>query len=184
MDKEGKPKPCSCPEIKAAAIEPVVWDSVCQLIKDPDFLIAELHKHDGDSSQTKEILERELKLCQSRLKAIPHEQMRLVEGYRKGLYTDFMMREDMEQIQKERDDLKKRSADLEAQLARRPISEAQEAQIRNMALMVSAGLDSLDFAGRQQLLRLLVEKILYNGQDIEILTIIPFEKLHPIYRRG
>ncbi len=31
----------------------------------------------------------ELQLCQARLKAIPEEQRRLVEGYRKGLYADF-----------------------------------------------------------------------------------------------
>ncbi len=37
----------------------------------------------------------------ARLKAIPEEQRRLVEGYRKGLYADFMMREDMELIQRE-----------------------------------------------------------------------------------
>ncbi len=54
-----------------------------------------------DNSQTKEGLEWELQLCEVRLKVIPGEQKRLVEGYREGLYADFMMREDMEQIQRE-----------------------------------------------------------------------------------
>jgi len=40
---DGKPQPCSCPEVKTEAIEPVVWDTICQLIKNPDFLIQELH---------------------------------------------------------------------------------------------------------------------------------------------
>ena len=31
----------------------------------------------------------------ARLKAIPEEQRRLLKGYRKGLYADPMMREDM-----------------------------------------------------------------------------------------
>ncbi|GAI55998.1 unnamed protein product, partial [marine sediment metagenome] len=36
-----------------------------------------------------------------------------MEGYRKGLYADFMMREDMELIQKEQGELEKRKAELE-----------------------------------------------------------------------
>ncbi len=71
LDPSGKPQPCPCPEVKTEALEPVVWDTICQLIRDPDFLIQEFHKRNADGSQTKEILERELRLCQTRLKAIP-----------------------------------------------------------------------------------------------------------------
>jgi len=185
LGPDGRPQPCSCPEIKTEAIEPVVWDTICQLIKDPDFLIQELHRRNADNSQTKEILERELQLCQARLKAIPEEQRRLVEGYRKGLYADFMMREDMEQIQKEQGELEKRKAELERQLAQRFLTQSQEAHIKSLAEKISIGLDNLDFTGKQELLRLLVEKVFYNGQSIEILTIIPLsEQLHPIHRRG
>ncbi len=185
LGPDGRPQPCSCPEIKTEAIEAEVWNSICQLIKEPDFLIQELHRRNADNSQTKEILERELQLCQARLKAIPEEQRRLVEGYRKGLYADFMMREDMELIQKEQGELEKRQAELERQLAQRQLTQSQEAQIRGLTEKIGIGLENLDFAGKQELLRLLVEKVLYNGQSIEILTIIPLgEQLHPIHRGG
>ena len=185
LSPDGKPQPCSCPEIKTEAIEPVVWDTISQLINNPDFLIQELHRRNADNSQTKEILERELQLCQARLKVIPEEQRRLVEGYRKGLYADFMMREDMERIQKEQGELEKRKAELERQLAQRFLTQNQEAHLRSLAEKISIGLDNLDFTGKQELLRLLVEKVFYNGQSIEILTIIPLgEQLHPIHRGG
>ena len=185
LDPGGRPQPCSCPEVKAEAIEPMVWDTICQLIKDPDFLIQELHRRNADNSQTKEILERELQLCQARLKTIPDEQRRLVEGYRKGLYADFMMREDMELIQREQRELEKRKAELERQLAQRQLTQSQEARIRSLTEKIGIGLDNLDFTGKQELLRLLVEKVLYDGQSIEILTIIPLgEQLHPIHRGG
>jgi hypothetical protein len=102
-----------------------------------------------------------------------------------GLYADFMMREDMEQIQKEGADLEKRRAELERQLAQRFLTESQEAQVRSLAERISSGLNNLDFAGKQQLLRLLVEKVIYADQHVEIRTIIPLgEQLHPIHRRG
>jgi len=110
---------------------------------------------------------------------------RLVESYRKGLYADFMMREDMELIQKEQGELEKRKVELERQLAQRFLTQNQEAHIKSLAEKISIGLDNLDFTGKQELLRLLVEKVFYNGQSIEILTIIPLsEQLHPIHRGG
>jgi len=185
LSSDGKPMPCSCPEVKSEAIEPVVWNTICELIKNPDLLIRELRRRNANSSQTKEILERELQLCQARLKAIPEEQRRLVEGYRKGLYADFMMREDMGLIQKEQGELEKRKAELERQLAGRLLTQNSEDQIRSLMEKISIGLDNLDFTGKQELLRLLVEKVFYNGQNVEILTIIPLgEQLHPIHRGG
>ncbi len=108
-----------------------------------------------------------------------------MEGYRKGLYADFMMREDMEIIQKEQGALEKRKAELERQLAKRLLTQNHEDQIKCLAEKISAGIDSLDFGGKQELLRLLVEKVRYNGHGIEILTIILLgEQLHPIPRGG
>jgi len=96
-----------------------------------------------------------------------------------------MMREDMELIQKEQGELEKRKAELEGQLAQRFLTKNQEAHIRSLTEKISIGLDNLDFTGKQELLRLLVEKVFYNGQSIEILTIIPLgEQLHPIHRGG
>ncbi len=101
------------------------------------------------------------------------------------IYADFMMREDMELIQKEQGELEKRKAELERQLAQRFLTQNQEAHIKSLAEKISIGLNNLDFTGKQELLRLLVEKVFYNGQSIEILTIIPLgEQLHPVHRRG
>ncbi len=185
LGQDGKSQPCSCPYVKAEIIEPVVWDTISELIKEPEILIQELHRCNTDKSETKQILERELQLCQTRLKTIPEEQKRLVEGYRKGLYSDFMMREDMEALQKEHTELEKRKMELDRQLTQRSLTESQEVQIKNLMDKLSKGLDCLGFAGKQELLRLLVEKVIYDGQEVEIQTIIPSQdQLHPIQRRG
>ena len=108
-----------------------------------------------------------------------------MEGYRKGLYADFMMREDMGLIQKEQGELEKRKAELEGQLAQRFLTQNQETQIKSLADRIGIGLGNLDFTGRQELLRLLIEKVCFSGESIEIQTIIPMgSELHPIYRGG
>ena len=173
FDAEGNRQPCPCPYVKADKIEPVIWDAIGGLIKNPDFLIQELHKRNSSNSNTREILEQELRLCATRLKAIPEEQKRLVDGYRKGLYADFMMRESMEVVQKELTGLEKRKAELERQLAQRFMTEDQETRIRTLTKNISTGFDNLNFAGKRELLRLFVEKITYDGKNMEIQTIIP-----------
>ena len=56
---------------------------------------------------------------------------------------------------------------------------------QSLAKKINIGLNNLDFTGKQQLLRLLVEKVFYNERSIEILTVIPLgEQLHPICRGG
>ena len=96
-----------------------------------------------------------------------------------------MMREDMELIQKEQGELEKRKAELERQLAQRQLTQTQEARIRNLTEKIGTGLDNLDFAGKQELMRLLIERVLYKEQSIEIQTIIPLsEQLHPLHRGG
>jgi site-specific DNA recombinase len=182
---DGRLQPCSCPEVKAEVVELVVWDTISQLIKEPDLLAEELSNRINDKSQTKQFLEKELQLCLTRLKAIPEEQKRLVEGYRKGLYADFIMREDMEAIQREQEELEKRKDELERQLAQRNMTEHQEAQLRSFISRIGTGLDRLDFKGKQELLRMLIEKALFNGQNIEIQTIVPPRgQLHPVQRGG
>jgi hypothetical protein len=108
-----------------------------------------------------------------RLKTISQEIKRLVEGYRKGLYTDFMMQEDMELIEKEQRETETRKVELERQLSRRLMTTKHKAATRKMMDKLSTGLSNLDFNGRQQLLRLLIENKVYDGQNIGIKTIIP-----------
>lgn len=185
LNAEGKPVPCRLPVVKAEFIEPVVWETVAELIKDPDSLLEELRQRGNRTSDTREMLERELQLCESRLKAIPTERKRLVEGYRKGLYADFMMREDMELLQKEENELEARKTDVQRQLAQNELTASQEVRIKSLMQQLNAGLRNLDFHGRQEVVRLLVERVVYNVQSIQIQTIIPTNpQLHPIHLGG
>ncbi len=91
----------------------------------------------------------------------------------------------MEAIQKEQTEFERRKAELERQLSQRLLTKSQEANIKKLSKKINMGLNNLDFTGKQELLRLLIEKVLYNGQNIEIQTIIPLnEQLHPIPRGG
>ena len=129
-----------------------------------------------------------MKLCLERLGEFPGEQQRLVEGYRKGLYPDFLLREEMDCLKQEETTLEKRREELERRLSILTLSQAQEEQARALATRIGKNLDALGFNQRQELLRLLLEKLSYRETEVEILTIIPIQaemyQLHPLPREG
>lgn len=95
------------------------------------------------------------------------------------------MRDEMGTIDNEQSELETRVRELERQLSRRILSGKREENIKKIAEKINKGIDNLDFKGRQRLLRLLVEKVIYDGQKIEIQTIIPLnEQLCPVHRGG
>jgi hypothetical protein len=155
------------------------------LLKKPDKLILELRKRQEPNSTTGEAVQKELKLISVRLKAIPEEQQRLVEGYSKGLYTDIMMHSQMDAISQEQHELVNRKEQLEKHLEVKALTENQEEQIRILSQKIKSGLGNLDFTGRQELLRLLIEKVSCDGQTVEIQTVLNLNnKLNPTHREG
>jgi hypothetical protein len=78
------------------------------------------------------------------------------------------------------EEFEKRRVELERQL-----TQTQEERIRSLTKKICKGLDNLDFGGKQELLRLLVEKVMCDGQNVEIQTIIPIgQQLHPLHQEG
>lgn len=112
-------------------------------------------------------------MAQNRLEPIPQEQDRLVEGYGKGLIPDDRMQARMEALKAEQAGLQPRVAELERQLLRLQVTQEQEAQALAFAQKVSDGLEHLDFAGRQQLIRLVVENVTCYDDQAVVRTIIP-----------
>ncbi|MBI4234319.1 MAG: hypothetical protein HY686_07760 [Chloroflexi bacterium] len=136
-------------------------------------------------SATREALEEKLVQVRKRLEELPREERRLVEGYRKGFYADFMMREEMERVRNEQATSEERRRELEGQLARLDRALSYQGQVGALAQRLTKGLNAMDFAQRRELLRLLVDEVVYADGQVTIKTIIPVEerRLRPIPQR-
>jgi site-specific DNA recombinase len=157
----------------AAALEEQVWDTIAGLLRDPDNLRRELARRREAGSPTREALEAEMRFTTKRLEEIPAEMDRLIEGYGKGLIPDDRMRVRMEALQDERERLATRRAELEASLDRLASESAEEEAAVAFALRVAEGLDALDDAGRQELLRRVVREVVVHRDRVVIRTVLP-----------
>jgi len=181
INEVGEPQPCGGTWVNGRKLEAAVWDTVTDLLQRPELLMREMERLSGPDSTTREALEEELTVVLERLKNLPQEERRLVQGYRKGLYADFMMREEMERVSIEKDENQRRRDDLRIQIDRLDRAKAYKGQVQAFARRVSKGLDNMDFNQRRELLRLLVDEVIYDEGKVTIKTIIPLDKvqLHP-----
>jgi len=182
INENGEPQPCSCKWVNGKSLEAAVWDTVTDLLCHPDLLVRELEKLTQPDSATRETLEEELAHLRKCLDAFPQEERRLVEGYRKGFIPDFMMREEMERVAQERRQAEERCNELERQLVHLDKALSYKGQVQALAHRLSAGLDTMSFDERRELLRLLVDEVVYHDGQVAIKTIIPVGdgQLHPI----
>ena len=91
----------------------------------------------------------------------------------------------MDILAKEQIELNNRKLELERQLEARALTENQEQQIRSLSQKMKRGLSSLDFNGKQELLRLLIETVKCDEEKIEIQTVLTLDsELNPTHREG
>jgi len=181
IDEKGEPQSCRSGWVSGRRLETAVWDTVTNLLKHPTLLMQELERLAEPTSATREALEEELAVVRERLKELPKEERRVVEGYRKGFYPDFMMREEMERVNKEKVAAEERRQEVERELGRLERAAAYKGQVQALAKRLSKGLDSMGFHERRELLRLLVDEVVYDSGQVTIKTIIPLDerRLHP-----
>ena len=105
-----------------------------------------------------------------------------MEGYRKGFYPDILMREEIERVQREQAAAEDRRKELDRELARLDKAISYRGQVEEQARRLSTGLEAMDFCQRQELLRLLVEEVVYEEGKATIRTILPLEpqRLYPV----
>ncbi|MFA4836150.1 MAG: recombinase zinc beta ribbon domain-containing protein [Dehalococcoidia bacterium] len=183
INEQGEPQTCSCKAVHTKQLEEVVWKTVTDLLNQPELMVKELERLTQPNSVTRETLEEELAQVRKRLEDIPKEERRLVEGYRRGMYADFMMREEMERIKGERAAAEERQHELERQIGHLVKAISYRGQVEEVAKRLTSGLDTMDFNERRELLRLLVDEIIYHDDGrVIIKTIIPLNgnvELHP-----
>ena len=185
INDRGEPMPCAAKWVNGNSLEEIVWDRVTGLLRHPDLLIRELENLTRPTSVTREALEEELAQTKKRLNSLPEERRRLVEGYRKGLFADFMMRAEMERVQGEQSAAEGRCSELETQLVHLDKALTFRGQIEKLARTLSRGLDQMTFTERRELIRLLVDEIIYDEGNVTIKTIIDPAKcqLYPVSQR-
>ncbi|MDQ0286824.1 site-specific DNA recombinase [Desulfofundulus luciae] len=157
--------PPACPgnRHRADVIEEAVWAKVREWLEDPEALIRDTGRDAGT-----ELTEKEIARIEKRFNQLDRERERAFEAYRRGLVDVEMFERAVLDIQKEKDILSGRLAELQEAMRAAALSEQGVESLRKLACEVAERLDDLNWEEREKIIRLLVRRITVMNSELII----------------
>jgi site-specific DNA recombinase len=174
---------CRLRSVSQPDIEPVVWEHVRALLRQPELILAFLREQQEGEGPTLTDAQRELKRVERQRAALAREEQRLIDAYQVGAL-------ELDELQTRRQRLRVAGHHLEerAALVRQQVANAQQAAsleetVTAFCARMQAQLDEPSFAVKQKILRLVVERIVVSDDQITIEHIIPGEPTSRLHLR-
>ena len=163
---------CTNGQVRVEQLDKYVWEAVCQLLSDPDRVLAEWTQR-GDTDTESARWRAQQESAQGLLEGLQKRLQRLLDAYEVGALP--------------LEELSQRSERLRARLvqAQRQSQEAQTALSKNIELtevagrlsgfaaQVEKGLKQADFATQRQIIRALVARVEIDEQGATVVYRVP-----------
>jgi site-specific DNA recombinase len=165
------PEPCAGRSVLAEAIEELVWQSVSELLRDPQLLLEQYQLRQDQSYGTPE--QQEQQRLTRKLSALEREEQRMLDAYQASVIELPELKERCARIAQERARLEARLKVIERQQQSQQQQAALSATMEEFCRNISAALDDPSFETKQRILRLVVDRIELLDDQITIKHMIP-----------
>src|SRR5215470_15158723 len=170
-----------CPRrcVRADELEAAVWQHVKALLDDPAALLAqfEAFAREADAQDTNDRAEEQK--WEGRLRRLDREAQRLVDAYQAAVIDLAELKERREQIAARRQALAGQREQLARLRDQRRAAQEVWADLRSFCERVRGRLEGATLAERQQLLQLLIERVIVGEDTLEIRHVIPLSRPKP-----
>jgi site-specific DNA recombinase len=171
-----------CPErqVRADELDTFVFDQVHRLLARPDLLTAAESALAGQTpAADDELLATQLARLQRRLIASRTEQGRVADLYQAGVIDNAEMRRRFREIDARARRIEQEQQSLLTRQTELAADNRLQHGITDFAQRALRGIDTLDFAQRQQLLRLVLDDVRVQGWNVELRLRIPLDDNPP-----
>jgi site-specific DNA recombinase len=157
-------KRCASRPVRADELDPLVWAEVRRLLEDPALVRAEIDRRlatartEHPAARRRETLERDLTRANQAIE-------RLIEAYQEQLISLDELRARMPALRKRQNTLQAQLDALDAELQDAETYLQLADTLDGFLGRLADGLDQLDVAGQQRILRLVVREVLIGGDD-------------------
>jgi site-specific DNA recombinase len=173
-----------CPErrVRADELDTFVFNQVRQLLTRPDLITAgQTAVAAHTPAPDEELLTTQLARLQRRLQTAHTERGRVADLYQAGVIDNAEMRRRSREIDTRAQRLELEHQTLIARRSELAAGNRLSRSITNFAQRALHGIDTLDFQGRQQLLRLVLEDVRVQGWNVELRLRIPLDENPPAH---
>ncbi len=172
--KDGKR--CIGGAVRADMIEEAIWEAICEGLKNPKVLQDE-YKRRLIMDRNPDAIKLERKKIESELKKIFDKQDRLLDLYLNKAIDLNTYKPKMNEMSNTKSHLENQLDDLDRRTHNQYLEEKALKDMKKFCKTICNGLDKLSFDEKQQLLRLLVERIELRGNKAFVDIIFPIEPL-------
>jgi len=162
----GKNRPDHVPahttSVRADTVETAVWLAVADLLRHPDQLQQAWEDHRAAQNQTPSQVAR----WQQRQKKLRRQRQRLLDAYQAGILT-------LPELTERQNPLVLELRQLETQLAAANHVASQAINVQAFMAQITRALDATDVQTKQQVIRLLIEQVVVNDNELIIEHIVP-----------
>jgi site-specific DNA recombinase len=172
LANRGRREPCHARQIPTARVDALVWEDLCKVLSEPAVLqdAVQRFREGWLSGSEREAQRRDLRRRQLQT---GRRIERLIDAYQADALT-------LEELQTRRRQLESRLAELtrerqqhEADTVQRDHLQTVAAGVENFRAAIAEGLECASFAQRRALVELLIERVVVDGEDVEIRYVIP-----------
>ena len=173
----GPERRCTQQRIRADELDTFVFDQVRAAMLRPELLTAgEAALASREPAPDDDLLASQLARLDRQLDTVGGERRRLVDCYQTGLIELAELTRRAEELKARQNRLRAQRAELIDQRAELATNNRLRTRVGDFAARVCAGIDDLDFADRQRLMRLIVEDVRVTGWQVEIRLRIPLDQ--------
>ncbi len=165
---------CAPGAINAEPLEQIVWQAVTEALQQPDVLRQEYERRTAEAASVSG-LEAERKQVSLALKRVTVQEDRITDAYRNEAMDLHRYKAEMHNLQERRAELGHAAKDIDRRAQQELDSRNVLQHLDRFCHQVASGLGTMTFEERQQLLRLVVERVTVKDSTVHIETVIPLD---------
>lgn len=163
---------CTQLSIPVDKIEKLVWNKIVEFLNNPKLVLKQLKDIEKKKTKEQDHLKTTLLDIEKRAEKINVEEERIATAFRKSFLTLEQLNIQMKDISKQREQIKQEEKELLAQPVKSDIQVDSES-IKQYCILMKKKLPKFTFADKQELLRLLINKVIVKGRKVNIQGEIP-----------
>jgi site-specific DNA recombinase len=168
----GRPHRCPARFIPADQLDELVWADLATVVQQPQLVAQALERAHSGAWVPAELRRRQASLQQARA-SVARQRQRLLDAYLAEVIDLAAFQRQDQALSRQQADLLAREREVAAQ-GDRLIELATIAQSMTVVLeQLRVGLDQATFDQRQQLVQLLIDRVVVTGDQVEIRYVIP-----------
>ncbi len=165
-------KRCPPGAFSAQPVEDAVWDAVTEALRQPQLLVEEYQSRLAQAASP-ESVEAERKRVALALKRVKGQEDRVTDAYINEAMELDRYKGEMEKLRQRKTELERAAQEIDRRERREEESRKGLGHLERFCQRVAQGLEVMTFAERQQLLRLVIERVTVDHGSVRIETVIP-----------